>query len=373
MTAPAAQPVLFVTPRAFLTPAGGGGVQWCTREYHATLTAAGFAVHDLPFDIDRSPLARVLRRLRPCPYKNRVPRGFVAHVASQARRLGARWCFLNNTDALGLAAELRQAAPDLRLVFLSHGVELTDVVNNLRLAPETAPREQHSPLWLGRLLREEIRLRAALHGTVVISEPDLLAEEWLGSRAVACLPRAVPSAPLPLAPVAGRVGCVATLDHGPNLHGLRLFAAALAAHPGVRLRLVGGPDSVGRELAARHPAIDYLGRLDDASLHLEAATWRAFVNPIFCPARGASTKVATALGWGLPVLTTPHGARGYRWPADTLPLADDPAALAALAARVATAPDPAPWTAAADSIRRAAPDLAQSAALLGDLLARIAP
>lgn len=365
-------PALFVTLRGHLQ-AGGGGVQWCSREYHDTLDAAGLAPQVLPFDIDRGLRARLLRRLRPRPYAHRLPAGLAAEIAAQARRLDSRWCFLNNTDALALAPALRAAAPDLRLVFLSHGAELTDVINNLRLAPETAPREQHAAPWLGRLLQEELRLRASLHGAVVISEPDLLVEEWLGSPRVAYLPRSVPSTPLPLAPVVGRVGCVATLDHGPNLHGLRLLADALAPHPEVRLRLVGGPAPVGRELASRHPAIDYLGRLDEDALRAEAATWRAFVNPIFCPARGASTKVATALGWGLPVLTTPHGARGYRWPAGTLPLADGPAALAALVRDVATASDPAPSLAAAETLRRAAPDLAESAALLRALLARVAP
>lgn len=348
-------------------------MRWCSREYRDTLAAAGLGPEVLEFDLDLSLRSRLLRRLLPRPYAYRPPARFAAEAATHARRLGAEVCFLNNTAALSLAPALRAAAPSLRLVFLSHGAELTDVVNNLRLTPETAPRDQRSAPWLGRLLLEELRLRSALDGAVVIAEPDVLVEEWLGTPAVAFLPRTVPAAALPLAPVPGRVGCVSTLDHGPNLQGIRLLVAALDPVSGVRLRLVGGPESLGRELASSHPTVDYLGPLDDPSLLAEAATWRAFVNPLFCPARGASTKVATALGWGLPVLTTPQGRRGYRWPEDALPLADTPESLAALACRVATAHDSelSHWRNLADHTARAAPDLPEAARLLHAFLSRL--
>ena len=346
-------------------------MQWCSREYHQTLVAAGLHPHAVTFEIDRSIRARFLRRFRPRPYAYRIPGGLGPEIAALAQQHGARWCFLNNTDALPLAPVLRALIPALRLVFLSHGAEITDVVNNLRLAPETAARGQNTPCWLGRLVQSEIDLRANIAGSVVISEPDLLIEKWLGSPAAVFLPRSITRDPLPATGLPGRVGCVATLDHGPNLHGLRLFAEALGRHSGVRLRLVGGPVDYGRCLASQHPIIDYLGPLDDAQLRAEAATWRAFVNPVFCPARGASTKVSTALGWGLPVLTTPDGARGYTWPSGTLPLSESPTALAALACELAEATNPAPSRAAAERLVHAAPTPAQTAAALTTFLEQI--
>jgi hypothetical protein len=49
------------------------------------------------------------------------------------------------------------------------------------------------------------------------------------------------------------------------------------------------------------------------------------LNPVFWLSRGASMKLATALGWGLPVLTTQAGARGYEWGGAAVPVcADDP-------------------------------------------------
>ncbi|MBA3848436.1 MAG: hypothetical protein C0502_00390 [Opitutus sp.] len=353
-------PAIFVTHRAYLAE-GGGGAQWCTREYRRTLQSAGFALEDVVFASRRDLLARLRAKIRPSP-EGELHSGAIARaVATRVAEIGARWCFLNNSDAGLLAPRIRALRPELRLVFLSHGVELTDAVNNLRLAPESLPAARRGPGFLSRLLRAEIRQRQALDASVCIAEPDERLEDWLGAPRTLFLPRQVPVDELPHAPLAGRVGCVATLDHGPNRDGLEQLASALTRHSGVTLRLVGGPLSAGRDLARRHPAIDYRGRLDDAALRAEAATWCAFANPIFCAARGASTKVATALGWGLPVFTTPQGARGYRWPAGTLPLAGSAAELAALLAAAATAKDSSDWRARAAAVRATAPTAEESA------------
>lgn len=354
---------LFVTPGGTLQP-GGGGVQWCTREYFATLTTAGFTPQEFPFGPDRSLRARLMRRLRPRPHDNYLSPELAGRIVMAAHQADARWIFLNNTAAGALAPALRRANPALRLVFLSHGAEITDVVNNLRLGSVAMPAHQARASWLGHLLVAEIAQRAALDATITISQPDTEVERWLGAKATLFLPRQVVSRPLPLAPVPGRVGCVATLDHGPNRHGLEELASVLDQTGGVVLRLVGGPETIGRALATRFRSIHYCGRLDDETLAAEAATWRAFVNPIFCPARGASTKVATALGWGLPVLTTPDGARGYVWSQTILPHAETPAQLAALAHKLAVADRAEEWTHAAREIVRLAPEPAASAVRL---------
>lgn len=360
-------PALFVCHREFLAPVSGGA-QWCTREYRATLAAAGFRLIDVTYGNRTSLAVRLRRQVQPQPFDHIDATAIAAEVASSATTHGARWCFLNNADAGSLTPTLRRAVPSLRLVFLSHGVELTDVVNNLRLGPDTAPAVQRHPAWLGQLLLAEIAQRQALDAVVCIAQPDLEVERWLGDRPRLFLPRQIPADDLPAAPISGRIGCVATLNHGPNRDGIERFAAELTAFPEVELHLVGGPEEAGRALAAGFPAIRYAGPLDEAALRRAAATWRAFVNPIFCPARGASTKVATALGWGLPVLTTPDGARGYIWSDADLPLAATPHALAALAHEVATTAAPERWTNAAKSVRRLAPSPATVGATLRSFL-----
>ena len=77
--------------------------------------------------------------------------------------------------------------------------------------------------------------------------------------------------------------------------------------------------------------MDFLGRLDDAALRAEAGTWSCFAHPMFCYAMGASTKLAVALAWRLPVATTRAGARGYLWKKGVIPFAETPRELAQLA------------------------------------------
>jgi hypothetical protein len=101
------------------------------------------------------------------------------------------------------------------------------------------------------------------------------------------------------------------------------------------VRIVGGPESAGRELAGRFRTAEYLGPLPDPDLEREAATWSAFVHPLFCWARGCSTKLASALAWRVPIATTPAGARGYSWRDGQLPMAETPEAFARLAVDLA--------------------------------------
>ena len=87
--------------------------------------------------------------------------------------------------------------------------------------------------------------------------------------------------------------------------------------------------AVAAEMVGRYPFVDYLGSMvAPGAIEAEAATWSAFVHPIFCYAMGCSTKVATGLNWGLPVLTTAAGLRGYTWRHGDLPVSRSPADLA---------------------------------------------
>jgi glycosyltransferase involved in cell wall biosynthesis len=192
-------------------------------------------------------------------------------------------------------------------------------------------------------------------------------ERLLGARATCFLPRTVALQPLDRKVIPGRIGTVSTLNHAPNCHGLRMFAEALDRLGGATLRLVGRPEPIGHELAARFRSVEYVGALCDAELEREAATWAAFVNPIFCPARGASTKVAQALGWGIPVVTTREGARGYRWNGES-PLCASPAEMTALATRIANSPAEADWCERSRHIAELAPTAAEVGATLKEFL-----
>jgi len=359
---------IFVSNRNYLA-SNGGGVQWCTQDYLNTIAAAGLRNDVLAYNNDQRLSVRLRRKFTPRPFAGLVNLHVAAEIEAARNASDANWIFLNNSEPLVLAAAIKRAAAcQARIIYLSHGVESTDQINDLRLGSETVPSHRRQPAWIGRLFLAELEQRRHLDGVVCVSEEDVTFERWLGSENICFLPRSVRPDPLDWKPVAGRVGTVGTLTHIPNLDGVRRFAAELDRHPSVRLRVVGGPNDAGEKLAHEFRCIDYMGPLDEGALKSEAATWCAFVNPIFCQARGVSTKVATALGWGLPVFTTPQGARGYRWDDSALPRVQTAKELAQLASRVVSDGDHGGWQMKSMQISRLAPTMAESGKALREFL-----
>lgn len=314
---------------------GSGGVQVCTQEFLELFRAIDPAIELVTYATDQGLPLRLRRRLFPSSHHRLINQFQLRRCLNQLRHAGTTVLLLNNSDALALAPPLRRALPGLRLVYLSHGPVVTDVVNSRRLPMPGERRRRLFNATPGRVLDEDLRLRSYIDATVSISASDDAMENWLGSPAHIWIPRPIMARPARLQPLPGRIGCVSTLNHAPNHDGLVRLARALDARGGVQLRLVGGPEKLGRRLSDAHSSISYLGRLSDAELAKEMVTWRGVVNPIFCLARGCSMKVKTALEQGLPVLTTPIGARGYAWDPQALPLGDTPEALAGLVTQVA--------------------------------------
>lgn len=346
---------------------GSGGVQWCTQEYLRTLKAAGFDVTVVPYEAPRALTSRIKRKIHPRPYHEGMSAMVLDQVSAWADGTETHWLFLNNTCALEFARLVPKAKrKNLRTIFLSHGALITDELNSSRTKPGAKTSNR-----LGKILVAEAEIRRELDGAVCISYEDLVFEKWLGTSRACFVPRSVIWNPLPKLTLAGRVGTVSTLDHVPNLEGIHALAEALDKNGKLRFRLVGGPDHIGRKLESEHVSIDYCGRLSDQELAIEAATWAAFVNPVFCQARGASTKVATALGWGLPVLTTHQGARGYRWDHEALPLSDTPDELASHAIQVASLDSNDSWVNRAKVVSSLAPSTEESGTILGKFLMQL--
>lgn len=315
--------VLF-TNAQFLT-SGGGGVQWCTRDYLETIACAGLGPEVVSFRTDRSFPTRLRRRLSQRPFVRAARSADLKACVKAIDRSGTALIFLNNADALSLAPSLKRRCPRATIVYLSHGPEIVDVVNGISHQRREQRPGRSTVVHLGHALAHDIHVRASVDAAVCISSEDVLFERWLGIEQALFLPRSIRPDPLDWQPRGDRIGVVATLNHAPNFDGIEQLARAIQRRKAsIDFRIVGGPMERGIELTERFRCITYCGALSEAELRAEASTWLCFVNPIFCQARGASTKVATALGWGLPVFTTHQGARGYRWSASESPLADKP-------------------------------------------------
>jgi len=332
---------VFVSHRHSVEGASGGQ-QVCTREYRETLRLAGFELHDVYWEHERTLGRRVANKLSPSPYRRPWHRGLADEVRRAARFCGTDLVLLNVIDLLPLAEDLK-LGPDgsLNIVMLSHGLASVDEVHTQRIARHyPALPLNPSPFDPGRLVGEEAGYLPYCDHVVSLAPFEVEICRWLGARANSWLPRAVPGAALRRTPIRGRVGTVGTLDHPPTLEAIWLALSEIERQgPGeTRVRVASSSKRQGEFFAERFPFVDFVGRLDDSSLEAEAATWSAFLHPMFCFARGASTKLATGLSWGLPCITTSSGMRGYQLPEGSVVLADSVSDFARETIRAATAP-----------------------------------
>lgn len=293
-----------------------GGVQVFTRELLEILAAGGFDLSIVEYVTDQRPTTRFKRKLRPRPYSDRVPPDLITRVVERQRETSSSWVFLNGVDLAAIAGELRAQIPPASssIALFSFGLESVDYLHEARA--DRSLQTNRAALKLGRQLAAECTQRAYLDHVFCMAPFEAEIERWLGAKVVTSLPRTVAlGTPLSWEPRGDRLGCVGTFDHPPNAEGLALFLAEFEklAPKNCRFRVVGGPRAATQALVGRFRNVDYLGPLDEPALRSEASTWSCFVHPIFCYARGASTKLSVALSWQLPVATTAAGARGYEW------------------------------------------------------------
>lgn len=291
---------------------GLGGVQRCTKEYLEVIKAAGWDLEVIPYEIDRRWQSRLLRKLKPSSFHNRISLDFVSDLCDRVKAENIHWVFLNQVDALPIAPQLKRANPESKIILLSHGAQFVD---DFLAASDSRPTNQRDQALLANTVLDEINFRKDVDHVFTLSEQEVVFERWLGSKSVSWLPRTIHPNPLNWEPIAGRAGFVGTLEHPPNYNGLFEVLSNLQSQGMFdgSIRIVSGSEKLGKQLAEKFSFVNYLGRLSAEALQVEAASWCWFIHPLFCWSRGCSTKLADALEWQIPVLTTEAGCRGYTW------------------------------------------------------------
>lgn len=312
-----------------------GGVQICAREYLTVLKAAGFTITILPFEGDQRLKTRLKRRLQRKPYFNYLPPSLVNQAVSTIEETKADYIFLYGVDVAPLAIPLREhLGKSCKIILLSYGLASVDYLHTMRANGQGDFSEVNGSDYkiLAQQLVAECEHRRYLDHVFCLAPFEAEIERWLGTINATWIPRTITNRALDWQPMSSRVGFVGTIDHPPNAEGLILYLEELKkiVPQGVKLRLVGGPPKAAESIARRFPFVEYLGALSDDELEIEARTWNCFVHPIFCYARGCSTKLAVALGWQIPVVTTSAGCRGYAWHDGNLPISETPKGLAEL-------------------------------------------
>ena len=172
---------------------GGGGVQACSREYFSALRSAGFDLIPVEIPPDQRLASKLRRRVWGDPYSTWI------NISDAVRRALAaapapKWVFINQHYLGPLAPVLRRALPDeTRYVMLSHGLESTDYLHELREigGGPRADVTKRSALMLGWRLVQEARQANAFDHVFCLSEFEREIEHWLGSASVWVIPRTI--------------------------------------------------------------------------------------------------------------------------------------------------------------------------------------
>lgn len=308
---------------------GRGGVQICTREYVDVLTNAGVDLKLCLFDSDMRLASRIKRRLWPSLYSNVIPPDLVERIVAMNNENPVSFVFLNQVTVAAIAEELRAQLPEsCKIIVLSHGLESTDMLHAIRIKDKMPISWRSFPLpgmLLGSTIISEANYRRGVDLVISLSPFDASLELWLGVKQSIWLPRMIKPEPIDWHPSQFQFGFVGTLSHPPNLEGLvQALDAMQKLDSRMRVRIVGGPADIGEWVQSNHQNANYLGKLDDAALRIEARTWRAFLHPVFCIPRGCSTKLASGINWQIPIITTEPGHRGYEFERGSMIVAKTP-------------------------------------------------
>ena len=324
---------LAIAEEAFVPADSGGRVE--SLNLLRAATAAGIGLHVLVPGIgpDELPAHRaalpgavveaIPRRTGPLSHLRLEPylfasRPMPAGLAGRMRPEGFTAVLAVSFRTAHLAVALAEAL-DVPAVVRPHNVEsayfsqLADGLGFPRNLPhraeawklrraEAAVHASPRVALFAEIAEEEVAARAALTRTPVVHVPPFL-------------PPLAAAAPAERAVSGNTVLFLGALDNGNNADAARWLAAELgpalrAVRPATDLHVVGrrAPEALRRELAAAGIRATY--DAPEVGSHLAAAD--VFVNPVRHGA-GVNIKMVEAMAAGLPVVTTPVGARGLHW------------------------------------------------------------
>lgn len=320
--------ILVITDATHAFSGRKGGVQICTEEYLSLLRKADFEVIVHSISHTRKVFQRIKIKLGLDVYSRYDFKDLLGDIAQKIREEKIDYIALNQVGLSGFAKPLKEIFGNgVKIITLSHGNESGDFVHEIvRTENKSIFSKARDITRLGFFIFNESRyFTEDIDLVLSMSRTELEINRWLGAKNVMFVPRIFSPNFLAFNPDRRRIGFVGTLDHLPNKLGLEKFLVEFEKENAgnIKLRLIGGPESAGRSFQHRFSCVEYLGILEDQDLQREATTWACSINPIFWYSRGASTKLAQLLDWGMPLVTTEAGNRGYVWKQGKLLTATD--------------------------------------------------
>lgn len=320
---------LFISNRKFIENGyPEGGVKFCTDEFIGVIKQEA-DVNFFPVDINISLNYRIRKKLGLSSYHEYDTEKYRAPLEQVLRSGEIKYVFLNLSNTAPFASLIRSINKNVRVILCSHGNESGDTLHDIVMHKNPSGLNSRlSAYSLGNMLINESEFRKDIDVVLTVSEVEEHIEKWLGAESVFMLPRMISINTISNEPVNGRIGFLSDLSHEPNYYGIKKVCESLSQlnNTSIELRLVGSGRSRGNELAMKYSFVTYLGHLNDAELEKEVSAWTFALNPVFYYSRGVSTKLGKMLGFGIPVITTDKGMRGYKWKNGQLPVcqtADD--------------------------------------------------
>lgn len=322
--------VLFLSNNKFISKTKlEGGVSVCTQEY-ISLIKQVYEIALFHVECRKDLIYRIRVKLGLNIYHDYNPQKSISKLFSLIDSKKIKYVFLNLSNTMEFSLLLKEKyGSRIKIVLCSHGNESGDYLHAItRFNTSTNIINSIIDSYvLGAMLKKEHNFRQKYIDYVLTVSPiEASLENWIGAKKVMMIPRTITANEINWNPIAGRIGFIGDLSHDPNLHGIRSLCDVLK-QKGIKhleIRLVGNPEAIGNKLCKDYSFIKYLGYLDNNILEDEITTWSYFLNPVFYFSRGVSTKMAKAIGWGLPVISTTIGCRGYSWVEGNVIIAETP-------------------------------------------------
>lgn len=333
---------LFITAKNNIDSKGSGGVSICTREF-IELFKGIFNLTLFTIEVRSDILFRILSKLGLDAYNQFEYKNVSENLFNYPDFKSSEYILMNMSNLAPLAEFIKKKFPEKKIYILSHGNESGDLISEITRYKENQSivKKYFRDFRLGRTIRVEAELRQEfIDGIFCISEVEEQIEKWLGAKSVFFIPRTIQRELIEYKPQLNKIGFLGDLSHKPNFDGLyKLLIAIKKLDLRIEFSIIGKPETIGKKLEDEFSFVSFKGKMEDDSMYTELSSWVLFVNPIFHYSRGASTKLADAIGWGIPILSTIPGNRGYRFGENKILVAKSPEEMAFLIGEITSSPE----------------------------------
>jgi hypothetical protein len=303
-----------------------GGVSLCTSDFIA-LISTRFNLICFPIKTNLNILNRLFNKLGLIGYQPfNLSFRQLADVGKILKDKEVKYIFINHSYISSIVIPLKKAFPNVKIVLCSHGNESGDFLHLITRFPQnmSSVARFFGSSKLGKMLIQEVEFRRVYFDAVLtVSEVEESIEKWLGANNVKFVPRVFVNKFIEMEPFNRRVGFVSDISHEPNYFSILKFCDLVDnsnLKEIINVRLVGKAHSRLTYLSNKFSFVECTGYLSELEIISELATWNYYLNLVDYFSKGVSTKLAYGMNFGIPVLSTQIGVRGYFFPHNTGPI-----------------------------------------------------